>query len=251
LIPSRKAKAKFSRRLFLAQFLASLAACSVERTTGDRSALKPNSPTPMPQSKPLKLRTIPASKNKSGVLIALHGWGANGNDLVPLAPELSLPDYELIFPEAPFDHPHVSGGKMWYDLQDPDRGGLAESRQMLAEFLNSLPKTTGIPLSRTVLLGFSQGGAMTLDVGLRLPLAGLVSLSGYLHPIATPPNSAIPPILIVHGKQDAVVPLKAAQTARDTLIGLGAKIKYLEYDMGHEIRPEAIAQVRQFVQGLK
>jgi phospholipase/carboxylesterase len=205
----------------------------------------------MPQSKSLKFRTIPASKTKSGILIALHGWGANGNDLVPLAPELNLPDYEFIFPEAPFDHPHVPGGKMWYDLQDSDRGGLAESRQMLSEFLNSLPQTTGMPLSRTVLLGFSQGGAMTLDVGLSLPLAGLVCLSGYLHPIATPPKPPIPPISIVHGKQDAVVPLKAAQTARDTLIGLGAKVKYSEYDMGHEIRPEAIAQVQQFVQGLK
>jgi phospholipase/carboxylesterase len=205
----------------------------------------------MPQSKSLKFRTMPASKNKSGVLIALHGWGANGNDLVPLAPELNLPDYELIFPEAPFDHPHVPGGKMWYDLQDSDRRGLAESRQMLAEFLNSLPKTTGMPLSRTVLLGFSQGGAMTLDVGLNLPLAGLVILSGYLHPISTPPKFPIPPVLILHGKQDAVVPLKAAQTARDTLISLGSKVKYFEYDMGHEIRPAAIAQVQQFVQGLK
>nr|WP_225902703.1 alpha/beta hydrolase [Pseudanabaena sp. PCC 6802] len=199
----------------------------------------------------MKLRTIPASKTKSGVLIALHGWGANGNDLVPLAPELNLPDYEFIFPEAPFDHPQVPGGKMWYDLQDPDRGGLAKSRQILAEFLNSLPKTTGIPLSRTILLGFSQGGAMALDVGLRLPLAGLVCLSGYLHAIATPPKSPISPILIVHGKQDAVVPLKAAQIARDTLLGLGAKVKYLEYDMGHEIRPAAIAQVQQFAEGLK
>jgi phospholipase/carboxylesterase len=203
-------------------------------------------------TKPLKSISIPATgTTKSGVIVALHGWGANGSDLVAIAPEVNLPDYQFIFPEAPFPHPNVPGGKMWYDLQDKSRSGLAESRQMLTEFLRSLPESTGIPLSRTVLLGFSQGGAMTLDVGLSLPLAGLVCLSGYLHEITTKPNQPISPILIVHGKQDPVVPLMAAQTTRDTLLSLGAKVKYFEYDMGHEIRPSAIAQIQKFVLSLK
>jgi phospholipase/carboxylesterase len=205
----------------------------------------------MTQSKSLKFRAIPATaKVKTGIIVALHGWGANGDDLVPLAVEFNLPDYELIFPEAPFPHPNVPGGKMWYDLEEPSHRGLSESRQMLTEFLNSLPERTGVPLSRLILMGFSQGGAMTLDVGLSLSCAGLVSLSGYLHAIATPPKTAIPPILIVHGRQDPVVPVTAAQAARDTLLGLGAKVKYIEYDMGHEIRPNEIEQVRQFVQAM-
>jgi phospholipase/carboxylesterase len=205
-----------------------------------------------PLNKSLKFVSIPATGTaKSGVIVALHGWGANSNDLVAIAPEVNLPNYQFIFPEAPFPHPNVPGGKMWYDLQDKSRSGLAESRQMLTEFLRSLPESTGIPLSRTVLLGFSQGGAMTLDVGLNMPLAGLVSLSGYLHEITTKPNQPISPILIVHGKQDPVVPLMAAQTARDTLRSLGAKVKYFEYDMGHEIRPSAIAEIQKFVLSLK
>jgi phospholipase/carboxylesterase len=205
-----------------------------------------------PLNKSLKSVSIPATGTaKSGVIVALHGWGANGNDLVAIAPEVNLPDYQFVFPEAPFPHPNVPEGKMWYDLQDKSRSGLVESRQMLTEFLRSLPESTGIPLSRTVLLGFSQGGAMTLDVGLSLPLAGLVCLSGYLHEITTKPNQPISPILIVHGKQDPVVPLMAAQTIRDTLLSLGAKVKYFEYDMGHEIRPSAIAQIQKFVLSLK
>jgi phospholipase/carboxylesterase len=203
-------------------------------------------------NKSLKSVTIPATGTaKSGVIVALHGWGANGNDLVAIAPEVNLPDYQFIFPEAPFPHPHVPGGKMWYDLEDKSRSGLTERRQMLTAFLSSLPESTGMPLSRTILLGFSQGGAMTLDVGLSLPLAGLVCLSGYLHEIATKSNQPIAPVLIVHGRQDRVVPLMAAQTARDTLLSLGAKVKYVEYDMGHEIRPSAIAQIQKFVLSLK
>lgn len=203
-------------------------------------------------TKSLKSTSIPAVESaKAGVIVALHGWGANSNDLVSLSPEVNLPGYQFVFPEAPFPHPQVPGGKMWYDLQDTNKSGLAESRQMLSEFLRSLPESTGIPLSQTVLLGFSQGGAMTLDVGLSLPLAGLVSLSGYLHAIVTKPNQPISPILIVHGRQDQVVPLMAAQTARDTLLSLGAKVKYTEYDMGHEIKPNAIEQIQKFILSLK
>nr|MBA2749059.1 alpha/beta hydrolase [Tatlockia sp.] len=98
-----------------------------------------------------------------------------------------------------------------------------------------------------ILSGFSQGAAMTLDVGLHLPLAGLVALSGYLHPVTESTTSAISPILLVHGRQDSVVPLSAAQKARDSLLAMGAKVQYQEFDMGHEIRPEVIALIRNFI----
>ncbi|MGH2416207.1 MAG: alpha/beta hydrolase, partial [Microcystaceae cyanobacterium] len=124
----------------------------------------------------------PANGNlPTHLLVALHGWGANGQDLVPLASMFNLPDYQFLFPDAPFLHSQVPGGKAWYSLDASDYYGLSESRQILRDWLLSLERTTGIPLSRTILSGFSQGGAMTLDVGLTLPLAGLCSLSGYLH----------------------------------------------------------------------
>lgn len=138
---------------------------------------------------------------------------------------------------------------MWYDLREGySYNGLTESRHQLIEWLGSLAASTGVPLSRTVLAGFSQGAAMTLDVGLSLPLAGLVALSGYLHPITKVLSQDVPPVLIVHGRQDQVVLLKAAQQARDTLIEVGATVQYHELDMRHEIQPAVLGLIRNFVQ---
>ncbi|WP_338038758.1 alpha/beta hydrolase [Neosynechococcus sphagnicola] len=191
--------------------------------------------------------TVPVDGDQppTGLMVALHGWGANALDLASLVPMLDLPSYEFIFPDAPFTHPQVPGGKMWYDFQGNQ--GLAESRKLLLEWLLSLESSTGIPLSRTILSGFSQGGAMTLEVGLSLPLAGLISLSGYLHPMTQTMPATLPPVLIVHGRQDAVVPVAAAQKARDSLQGLGAAVQYQELDMGHEIRPEVLPLMERFV----
>lgn len=179
--------------------------------------------------------------------MALHGWGANAQDLASVVPLLNLPDYQFMFPNAPFPHPYVSTGKMWYNLETNKAKGLSESRQLLKEWLQSLESSTGVPLSRTILSGFSQGAAMTLDIGLSLPLAGLVALSGYLHPVSEPAGSKFAPVLIVHGRQDSVVPLTAAQSARETLVALGVSVQYQEFDMRHEIRPEVLALIRNFV----
>ena len=179
--------------------------------------------------------------------MALHGWGANAQDLASLVPFLNLTNYQFMFPEAPFPHPYIYGGKMWYDLSNEKAQGLPESRKLLTDWLKSLENSTGVPLSRTILSGFSQGGAMTLDVGLSLPLAGLIALSGYLHPVSNSSAGGFPPILIVHGTQDSVVPLSAAQKARDSLVALGGEVEYHEFNMGHEIRPEVLAIIRNFV----
>lgn len=181
------------------------------------------------------------------MIVVLHGWGANAQNLASVVPLLNLPDYQFIFPDAPFPHPYTSTGKMWYDLSSQDGQGLPESRKLLTDWLHSLESSTGVPLSRTILSGFSQGAAMTLDVGLSLPLAGLVALSGYLHPVSEPAGGKFPPVLIVHGRQDSVVPLKAAQYARDSLAALGVSVQYHEFDMGHEIRPEVLVLIRNFV----
>lgn len=199
----------------------------------------------------LKAIALPPSEGKEpvGLIVTLHGWGANAQDLASLVPFLNLPDFQFMFPDAPFPHPYSSTGKMWYNLSSQEHQGYQESRQMLTQWLQSLESSTGVPLSRTILSGFSQGAAMTLDVGLGLPLAGLVALSGYLHPVSYPENSKFPPVLIVHGKQDSVVPLKAAVNARDNLTGLGIAVEYHEFDMAHEIRPEVLPVIRNFVLG--
>lgn len=199
--------------------------------------------------KPLDVISVSPSSGNSpkGSLVALHGWGANAQDLVTLAPFLQLPDYQLFFPNAPFPHPHAPGGRAWYALERQDYAGLEESRQRLREWLLSLEGSTGIPLSKTILGGFSQGGAMTLDVGLTLPLAGLCSLSGYLHSEPKATNEPFPPILIVHGRQDTVVRLQAAHEAREILTGLGASVEYAEFDIGHEVSPPVLKVMQEFV----
>ena len=185
-----------------------------------------------------------------GAIVALHGWGANCDDLISLAPLVGLLNYQWICPEAPFDHP-MPNGKMWYDLQNLDAEGLATSCELLSQFLEDLPALTGIPLDKTFLLGFSQGGAMTLDVGLGFPLAGLISLSGYLHiaeeELQEFANQKFPPIFIAHGTQDTVVPVGAARNAQKVFESLGATVEYEEYEMAHEIRPETCDRIRQFV----
>ncbi len=183
----------------------------------------------------------------------MHGWGANAEDLASVAPLLRLPDYQFLFPNAPFPQPYRSGGWMWYSFTQAQESlqkshqELTQSKYCLTDWLKSLESSTGVPLSRTILCGFSQGGAMTLDVGLNLPLAGLVVLSGYLHPITQPSNQAFPPVLIVHGRFDSTVPISAAQKARDTLKAMGVAVQYQEFDMAHEIRPEVLELIQNFV----
>jgi phospholipase/carboxylesterase len=175
-------------------------------------------------------------QNPSALIVTLHGWGANAQDVASLLPYLNLPDYEFLLPNAPYPYPYSPTGRSWYDLRDENMyEGLTESRQMLIDWLQSLESVTGVPLSRTILSGFSQGGAMTLDVGLNLPLAGLVVMSGYLHPgIENLKHSSFPPTLIMHGRQDQVVPLSAAIKAKAVAESLGVAVDYHEFDMGHE-----------------
>jgi phospholipase/carboxylesterase len=191
---------------------------------------------------------FPQEPHHHHLLILLHGWGADAYDLAPLAQNLDLPSYHFLFPNAPFPHPHMSQGKAWYALEIQDEAGLALSRQLLRQWLLGLESTTGIPLQRTILAGFSQGAAMALDVGLDLPLAGICSLSGYLHFQPEARNPTIPPLLIIHGRQDGVVPIGAARQARDILHQFQPALEYEEFDMGHEIPPAVVARLQTFVQ---
>ncbi|PPT07812.1 Phospholipase/carboxylesterase like family protein [Geitlerinema sp. FC II] len=187
-----------------------------------------------------------SDKTPTAAIVLLHGWGANARDLASLHPLLNLPDYLCLCPDAPLPHPYVPGGKMWYDLETQKYEGLVESRDRLVEWLDRLEAKTGIPLSNTVLAGFSQGGAMTLDVGARYPLAGLVSMSGYLHD-AVDGNARFPPVLVMHGRQDPIVPLSAARDTRDRLSERGVTVQYEEFEMAHQICPQEVLRLRQFV----
>jgi phospholipase/carboxylesterase len=192
------------------------------------------------------------------LLVLLHGWGANAQDVAALASYLDLPNVQLYFPNAPFPFPYAPLGRMWYDLptnysffsqpefrQQPQ---VQESRQRLKDWLLGLEAVTGVPLNRTFLSGFSQGGAMTLDVGLELPLAALLILSGYTHAPLENFVQSKPPVLIAHGRLDQVVPLLAAQNTRDALLKMGVSVQYQEFNMGHEIQPLVLKLMQSFIE---
>ncbi|MGL5079652.1 MAG: alpha/beta hydrolase [Waterburya sp.] len=194
------------------------------------------------------ISAMPQNGNPSHLLVMLHGWGANYQDFVPFAKFLNLPGFGYLFPNAPFEHFQVPGGRAWYALETPELTGLEASRKVLHNWLTSLEDSTGVPLNKTVMAGFSQGGAMTLDVGLTLPFAAVCSFSGYLHyQPQLQPNQAFPPTLIVHGQQDMTVPLEAATKARDELTKIGVSVQYQEFDMAHEVQEPAIALFKQFI----
>ncbi|MGK7938563.1 MAG: alpha/beta hydrolase [Crocosphaera sp.] len=189
----------------------------------------------------------PQNSDPKNLLVMLHGWGANAEDLAPLSSMLTLPDYQLLFPNAPFSHPEVPGGRAWYALETQEHQGIEESRQLLQDWLLSLEENTDIPLSRTILSGFSQGGAMSLDVGINLPLAGICSLSGYLQFQPQKLASPIPPILILHGKNDIIVPPIMAEKAKEELTAIDANVEYHTLNMGHEIPPMVLPIFQKFI----
>jgi phospholipase/carboxylesterase len=208
----------------------------------------------------LQVISLPAqSAPPIGNVVILHGWGANAPDAASFAAAMQLPQINLFLPEGPFQHPYSDDGRMWYGLPEPlsafsfadniaAQPDLQTSRQLLLEWLGGLPTQTGIPLDRTILGGFSQGGAMTFDVGLDLPLAGLMGLSGYLHKSLDGITPQTQPILMVHGQQDPVVPFAASIDAKERLEQSGAIVTHHAFaNMGHEISWDVIDRMRDFV----
>ena len=191
-------------------------------------------------------------------IIWMHGLGADGNDFVPLVKELDLrgcPAIRFIFPNAGTMPVTINNGyvmRSWYDIvssdlvRREDEGGLRASQAQI-EALIAREKARGIPASRIILAGFSQGCAMTLQTGLRHPetLAGLMCLSGYL-PLADKtaaertPASLQTPIFMAHGTADPVVPVARAEQSRDLLTGLGYQVEWHAYRMQHSLCQEEI-----------
>lgn len=196
-----------------------------------------------------------AGGSASKLFIGLHGWGANAQDLAALADYLPLSNYQMAFPDGPLPHPMAPNGRMWYSFpadyrfqmfEDVEpKADLIKSRQLLKDWLMQVTQEAEIPFEQTVLAGFSQGGAMAMDVGLQFPFAGVLVLSGYLHSPPSP-HAHLGPVLMVHGRQDAVVPVQKAREARDRLIAEEVKLTYQEFDMGHAISPLVIEQIKTF-----
>ena len=193
----------------------------------------------------------------------LHGLGADGNDFAPMVPELVRRDWpaiRFVFPHAPQRAVTINGGmrmRAWYDIRNAaftegsraDDQGVEESIAQV-EALIAREAVRGVPARRVILAGFSQGGAITLAVGLRRrePLAGLVALSTYLpmhdrtaHLLA--PQATSQPVFMAHGSQDPVVPYAAGEQSATLLRQLGFAVDWHRYPMPHSVCAEEIGDL--------
>lgn len=180
-------------------------------------------------------------------LVLLHGWGADADDLLDLAEVLVEPTVSVVALQAPLPHPGGSG-RQWYDLQQPNWPQLPAARANLLERLGAL--ASEVPLEQTVVLGFSQGAAMALDVataGEGLPLAGLISCSGYPHPAWEPGLQANKTILLTHGEQDPVVPYGASEVLQEQLRRSGIGAELIGFAGGHTIDSSLFPALRQYL----
>jgi phospholipase/carboxylesterase len=194
-------------------------------------------------------------------VIWLHGLGADGHDFVAIVPELQLPaalPVRFIFPHAEQRPVTLNGGmrmRAWFDLlgltrtDAQDEVGIRKSAARINALIEE-QVAAGIPRSRIVLAGFSQGGALALHTGLRQlePLGGLMVLSGYLPLEKTVPAELTPagralPILMCHGRQDGVLTLSMGTHSRDLLQSLGVVIDWHDYPMAHEVCRQEIADI--------
>jgi len=213
----------------------------------------------------IELETAP---NPVASVIWMHGLGADGNDFVPIVNELYLVDMapiRFVFPHAPMMPVSINAGyvmRAWYDIIEEgpikreDEDGLRRSRDSIEELI-AREKARGIPASRIVLAGFSQGCALTLMTGLRSAerLAGLACLSGYL-PLAQrtlherhPANVDVP-IFMAHGTQDGVIDISRAEASRDALLTLGYKVQWRSYSMAHGVCAEEIADLSKWFKAM-
>lgn len=195
----------------------------------------------MPSAAPAPLRLQPDA-DPLGRLVLLHGWGADADDLLMLGEALAkrtqLP-LELVALPAPEPHPQ-GVGRQWYGLFPADWDAVSSAEAALRSRLTALEEE-GVALNRTVLLGFSQGAAMALSTGCDLPLAGLIACSGYPHPHWSAPADR-PPVLLIHGRQDEVVPCSAAEEIQRRLSNGRADVSLTTFDGGHTI-PESVFSV--------
>ena len=211
---------------------------------------------------------IETTPQPAATIIWMHGLGADGNDFVPIVRELDLaglPGIRFMFPHAPMRPVTINNGyvmRAWYDIsfgdlegrsRKADEAGVRESQRQIGDLILR-ENSRGIACDRIVLAGFSQGGAIALQTGLRYGeiLAGVMALSTYL-PLsetfaqeATAANAKTP-VFMAHGTQDPVVPYAMGRTSCDALQSAGYAVNWQEYPMPHSVCIEEIRDISQWL----
>ncbi|HSD73405.1 MAG TPA: alpha/beta hydrolase [Steroidobacteraceae bacterium] len=212
---------------------------------------------------------IETGKNPAASVIWMHGLGADGNDFVPIVNELDLdgaPGIRFVFPHAPMRAVTINNGmvmRAWYDIalgdlegnpRRADERGVRESQAQITALIEREAKR-GVEPEHIVLAGFSQGGAIALQTGLRHPrrLAGVMALSCYLPLAESLPREAAAanrttPIFMAHGIYDPLIPIVAAAGSMTLLTGSGYAVEWRQYPMPHSVCPEEIQDIGAWLQ---
>jgi len=207
---------------------------------------------------------IQTGKQPEASVIWMHGLGADGNDFVPIVNELDLsgaPAVRFVFPHAPLRAVTINNGyvmRAWYDVSPSDlmgnsrradERGVRESQAQI-EALIDREAARGIAAKHVILAGFSQGGAIALQTGLRhaQTLAGIMALSTYLPLADSFPREASPAnratrIFMAHGTFDPVVPYAMGAGSMTFLTGLGYRMEWHDYPMQHSVCIEEIRDI--------
>jgi phospholipase/carboxylesterase len=211
---------------------------------------------------------IETGDKPAAAVIWMHGLGADGNDFVPIVHELDLsgaPAIRFVFPHAPMQPVSINNGyvmRAWYDVKWGDLEGRSKeadekgvrASQAAIEALIDRETARGIAAENIVLAGFSQGGAIALQTGLRYSkkIAGVMALSTYLPLAESLANEAAQanrgtPIFMAHGTEDGVIPFEMATRSRDALVQHGFDVEWREYPMAHSVALEEIGDIAQWL----
>jgi phospholipase/carboxylesterase len=208
-------------------------------------------------------RLSPQSGTARQLVVFLHGYGADGNDLIEIGRvwQQFLPHAAFVSPHAPEPCGQAPVGRQWFALtfRDPNERwvGVNHAAPMLERFIESELTRNGLPPSALALVGFSQGTMMSLHVGLRraVPPAAIVGYSGLLvlPPDGNPETLAAeiksrPPVLLVHGDRDELIPPEALFASAQGLAAVGVPVEWhLSPGVGHGIDPEGLRHGGEFL----
>jgi phospholipase/carboxylesterase len=200
-------------------------------------------------------RVRPAEGDPSGLLVLLHGRGADEHDLFPLL-DLLDPERRLLGVTARGPLSLPPGGAHWYAVREigyPDPATFLPTFEAISEWLDALGAETGLAPERTVLGGFSQGAVMSYALGLALTRprpAAIVALSGFIPAVdgfELDLERPLPPVAIGHGTLDPVIEVDWGRRAKEILEAAGAQVLYREYPLSHAVDPRFLVELTPWI----